>query len=361
MIRPLALLRESWATVLAHRSHSLITGGMVALVMAATIVMIGQSHHQNQAVVDSFNRPELRTVVLTDTNHAGSLDWAQPDRLRSLSSLSTAWAAGEAFDVHNPAFAAGGRVSARMIGPAWDRLPVTLLSGRYPNGPGEALVDSASAAALGLDATGGAVESDGLRSWAVVGLYRPDYDGAPSAVLVPATADATAHSVSALVADSALVAGAVPDIVAVVGDVNLRVDVAAALGDLGQTVIRDVSDRTAETIVAALGVSLLVVALLSLLMVRTRLAEFGRRRALGCSRPAVMALVLLQGMGVIVPAAVGGALLGLAVDALVFGYLVPPAVPAWVLAAMLLGSGVAQVPSAAVAALRDPVLVLRTP
>jgi putative ABC transport system permease protein len=334
---------------------------MVALVMAATIVLIGQSHHQNQAVVDSFNRPELRTVVLTDTGHADSLDWSQPDRLQSLSCLSTAWASGEAFDVHNPALRDGGRVSARMIGPDWNRLPIRLVSGRYPRAQGEALADSAGVAALGLDATGGAVESDDLHNWAVVGEYLPDYDGAPSGVLVPARQGSTAHSVTALITDSTAVEAAVPDIVAVIGDLSLRVDVAAALGDLGTTVIREVSDRTAETIVAAVGVSLLVVALLSMLMVRSRLTEFGRRRALGCSRTAVMGLVLLQGMAVVVPAALGGALVGIVVDVAAFGYLVPPAVPLWVLAAMLLGSGVAQLPSAAVAALRDPVLVLRTP
>ena len=357
----LMLLREAWATVRAHRAHSLITGAAVALVMAATIVLVGQSHSQNQSVVESFNRPELRTFVLTDTSRAGSLDWHQPDRLRSLSALSTAWATSEAFEVANPAFADGGRVSARMIGPAWDRLPITLVSGRLPRDDGEALVDSASAAALGLDATGGAVESAGLRSWAVVGQYRADYDGAPTSVLVAPASGGEVHSISVLVGDSAQLPTAVPDVVAVVGDVNLRVDVAATLGDLGRQVSKEVSDRTAETIVAALSVSLLVVSMLSMLMVRSRFPEFGRRRALGCSRAGVMGLVLVQGMAVVAPAAVLGALVGLVLDAVVFGFLMPPVVPLWVLTSMLLGGCVAQLPSAAVAALRDPVLVLRTP
>lgn len=357
----LMLLREGWATVRAHRAHSLITGFGVALVMAGTVVLIGQSHQQNQAVVDSFNRPELRTVVLTDTSRAGSLDWRQPDRLLSLSSLTTAWATSESFDVANPAFAGGGRVSARMISPTWDQLPITLLSGRLPHGAGEAIVDSASAATLGLDTTGGAVESAALRSWAVVGEYRAEYEGAPTSVLVAPVPGGAVHSISVLVRDSAQLATAVPDVVAVVGDVNLRVDVAATLGDLGSQVSQEVSNRTAEMIVAALGVSLLVVSMLSMLMVRSRFPEFGRRRALGCSRAAVVGLVLVQGMGVIAPAAVAGALVGLIVDAVVFGFLVPPLVPAWVLTSMLLGGCIAQLPSAAVAALRDPVLVLRTP
>ncbi|MCB0913148.1 MAG: hypothetical protein KDB60_16190 [Propionibacteriaceae bacterium] len=355
------LARESWATVRAHRAHSLITGGVVALVMAATIVLVGQAHHQNQGVVDSFNRPELRTIVLTDTTRAGSLDWAQPEHLRSLSDLVTVWATSESFDVANPALPDRGRVSARMISPTWKQLPITLVSGRYPRSPGEALVDSASLAALGLDTSGGAVQSDALRSWAVVGVYRADYDGAPSSVLVAPVADAQAHSISVLVDDSSRVRTAVPDIVATLGDLDLRVDVAAALGDLGREVTRQVSDRTAETIVAALAVSLLVVALLSMLLVRSRHTEFGRRRALGCSRGSVMALVLAQGMAVVVPAAFGGSVLGIMVDVAAFGYLVPVAVPVWVLAAMVLGSCAAQLPSAAAAALRDPVLVLRTP
>ncbi|MGV8909543.1 MAG: ABC transporter permease [Propionicimonas sp.] len=355
------LLREAWATVRAHRAHSLITGAGVALVMAATVVLIGQSHFQNQAVVESFNRPELRTVVLTDTSRAGSLDWQQPDRLRSLSALSTAWASSEAFDVANPAFADGGRVSARMIGPAWDRLPITVVSGRLPRNDREAILDSASAATLGLDATGGAVESAGLRSWAVVGVYRADYNGAPTSVLVGPTTDGAVRSISVLVSDSAQLPTAVPDVVAIVGDGNLRVDVAATIGDLGRQVSQGVSDRTAETIVAALSVSLLVVSMLSMLMIRSRFPEFGRRRALGCSRAGVMGLVMVQGMAVVAPAAVGGALVGVLIDAVVFGFLMPPEVPLWVLTSMLLGACVAQLPSAAVAALRDPVLVLRTP
>ncbi len=357
----LALLREAWATVRALRVHSLITGGVVALVMTTTIVLIGQAHHQNQGVADSFNRPELRTVVVTDADHAGSLNWTQPSQLRSLSCVATAWATSEAFDVGNPALPSAGNVSARMIGPDWNRLPITLVSGRFPEGPGEALVDVAAATALGLDRTGGSVQSATQQAWSVVGTYRTNYSGAPASVLVAPGRYGTAHSISALVRDSAQVQTAVPDIVAVVGDPGLRVDVAAALGDLGREVTREVSDRTAETIVAVLAVSLIVVALLSMLMVRTRLAEFGRRRALGCSRAAVMGLVLLQGMLVLVPAAIGGSALGLGIDLAAFGFLVPAVVPSWILVAMLLGSAVAQLPSSVVAALRDPVLVLRTP
>ncbi len=356
----LSWLREAVATARAHRVHSAVTGLVVALVTAGLLVLVGQARHQNQSVLDGFNRPEFRTATLSDPDGA-ALDWRLAEQVGNLSGLETAWVVGDAFEVTNLHLPRETRVSARMIAGELTALPITLLSGRLPTGPEEAVVDAVGAAALGLDASGGAVEAASGRTWAVVGVYEPLHERAPHAVLVAPAPWAPARTLSVVVRDATRLDAALAEITSVVGSRDLRVSGGSPTGGLAAQLGRDVGDAMAATIAGVLGVGLLVVGLLAALTVRTRAPEFGRRRALGASRSGLVGLVLAQGLAVVIPAAVAGAAVGTAIDLMTFGWLPPLALPWWLIGVLVLGSCLAQLPSAAAAALRDPVRVLRTP
>lgn len=353
-------LREAVATARAHRVHSAVTGLVAALVTAGLLVLVGQAHHQNRIVLDSFNRPEFRTVTLSDTTGT-ALDWRLADQVGSLSGLETAWVVGDAFEVTNLHLPGEARVSARTIAGDLATLPITLISGRLPAGPAEALVDAAGAATLGLDDSGGAVEAASGRSWAVVGVYAPQHERAPQAVLVAPAAGASVRSLTVVVNDARQLDATLAEVTSVVGSRDLKISGGAPVGDLAAQLGRDVGDGMATTIAGVLAAGLLVVGLLAALTVRTRAPEFGRRRALGASRRGLVGLVLTQGLAVVTPAAVVGAAAGTSIDLVAYGWLVSPPLAWWLVAVLVLGSCVAQLPSAAAAALRDPVRVLRTP
>ncbi|MGH8874232.1 MAG: FtsX-like permease family protein [Acidimicrobiia bacterium] len=110
-----------------------------------------------------------------------------------------------------------------------------------------------------------------------------------------------------------------------------------------------------------MGAGLALTALTIYAAVTTRRRDFGRRRALGASRPDIMILILAQSLTVALVGATGGIVAGT--------ILVQRAVAAAPDAGFALAVGVLAVAVAAVAALgpavvaayRDPVRILRVP
>lgn len=113
--------------------------------------------------------------------------------------------------------------------------------------------------------------------------------------------------------------------------------------------------------IVVLGVGLVVVAVTLFGAVSQRRRDFGRRRALGASRSAVVALVLAQ---TFIAALLGG-VVGLATGSFIVWRLVDalpsPSFTAGVLALSMLSALLAAVPPALIAARRDPVQILRVP
>lgn len=353
-------LREAAASARAHHVHSTVIALVVGAVTAGVLLLIGQAHRQNQSVLDEFEQPQFRTVTLADSGGT-AMDWRLAAQVRSLSGVEAAWTAGDAFEVTNSHLPGAARVSARMIGGDFASLPIRLASGRFPHGPDEALLDAAGAAALGLGPSGGAVETDAGRSWAVVGVYQPLHEQAPRTALMEPVGAAPVRSLSVVVRDASQRADALAAVTALAGNRDLRITGALPPDDLGHRIGRQVGDGLLAVIVLVLVVGLMIVGLLAALSVRSRAAEFGRRRALGASRFGLMGLVVAQGLVVVAPAGVVGALAGGVAGVAAFGWLVPWPVAWWLTSVLVLGSCLAQLPSAASAALRDPVRVLRTP
>ncbi|GGB71419.1 hypothetical protein N798_16685 [Knoellia flava TL1] len=362
-MRPAAILGEAWSSALASRAFSILFGGLAGAVVLAVVLLTAQVQAQRESVRVAFEREQFRTVVLVDNQDKGVLPPEMPSRVSSLSTVTRAWSSSEAFEVSNGSLAEGARASAHMLEADWSRLPITLTSGRLPNGPDEAVVDDGSAAALGIDSTGGWVHDDLGRAWSVVGSFVPDHERAPRSVLVPWSGTTPPRSVTVVAGSAADVDATVSSaagLADVTGPTDLTVerstDAAAIGGDVRSTV-----EAWAVVIVATvMGAGVLVLGLLSLLMVHSRRQEFGRRRALGAGRGAIVGLVVAQGVLVIALGAVAGAAAGSAVGWALWAQLVDPSLLAALVVATVALAVSAQVPSAVLAGLRDPVRVLRT-
>jgi putative ABC transport system permease protein len=362
-VKARSVLLEAWRTALSSRAFALLFAGLTAAVVLAITMLTAQVEAQRESVRAAFEQERFRTVSLVDSQDKGVLPAAMRSRVGSLSTVTRAWSASGSFEVWNGALDDGSRVSAQMVDAQWDRLPITLTTGRLPAAPGEALAEDGPATALGVDDTGGWVEDADGRAWSIVGTFRPDHDRAPRSVLVPWQSPTPVRQVTVVAASMTDVepttraAAALTD-VSGPGDLTVeRSDDAAALGgDVTSTV-----ERHAVVIVATvMGAGVLVLGLLSLLMVHGRRQEFGRRRALGAGRGAVIGLVVAQGVLVISVGAVAGALLGSVAGVALWGQVVDPELQGSVVVATVMLAVTAQVPSAVLAGLRDPVRVLRT-
>ncbi|MDT0214597.1 hypothetical protein Q9R29_11935 [Rothia sp. ARF10] len=362
-MRPSAVVGEAWSSALASRAFSLLFGGLAGAVVLAVVLLTAQVQAQRESVRVAFEQEQFRTVALVDNQDKGVLPPGMPVRLSSLSTVTRAWSSSGAFEVSNGDLPQGARVSAHMLDADWSRLPITLTSGRLPRGAGEAVVDDASAAALGIDSTGGWVHDDVGRAWSVVGSYAPHHGRAPRSVLVPWSGTAQPRSVMVVAASAADVDATVRSAAGLAdatGPTDLTVERSTDAAQIGGEVTSTVEAWAVVIVATVMGAGVLVLGLLSLLMVHSRRQEFGRRRALGAGRGAIVGLVVAQGVLVIAFGAVAGALVGSVAGWGLWGQLVAPSLQAALVVATVALGVSAQVPSAVLAGLRDPVRVLRT-
>ncbi|MDO5533462.1 MAG: ABC transporter permease [Propionibacteriaceae bacterium] len=360
-----SVLREAWLSIGAARWFSLVSAALTFVLGALLLALVGQAHVQNTLVGDGFSAPERRTVTVSAQDGVPVLAWGDCTSLTSLREVEACWVSGPAFEVRNPRLGLG-TVSAREVVARWDELPMELLEGRLPDRPGEAIVDQASARVLGLDPTGGSTVDGLQREWAVVGTFRATQPQSPLGVLARADQSnrGNPHSLS-LIAHTvvgvdlatqqalALIAPPTPDAV--------RVSRADGLSALAGELTSGVTEGGFVVVFSVFAATWVVTAMMCLLMVRTRGTEFGRRRALGASRGWILALVLVQGALVTLPAALAGALAGVLWNQLSHHTTTPVTLVVWLVAWQVLGAATAQLPPALAASLKDPVRVLRSP
>ena len=363
-MRALVVLEEAWLTARASRAFSILFGLISFVVVCVVIVLSGQAAAQRASVAATFEQPGLRTVSLVDEQGLQVIPWSMAQLAPGVGGVESAWVLGPAFDVTNGALPATGRASARMFAGDWHHGPLRIVVGRAPENDSEAVVDAATARRLGYDASGGWAAGPFGQQWAVVGVYEPRHDRAPATLLVPYRETTTAQSIS-FTAESLTSVDSLTTIVAGLTEVNgpgqLTVDKSADADDLRTAVSGAVNRYGAMIVITVMATSLLSLAFLSVLMVHARRQEFGRRRALGATRSAIVALVVLQGVLVVTAGALAGIAVGVVVAWLRFDALMPGAFLVMLLVTTVCGSALAQIPSAVAAGLRDPVRVLRTP
>lgn len=364
--RPGALAVEALKTAGAQPVASALTVLLVAVVCAVILATTGQTVRAEEEVLARID--EAGTRVLTVTDESGGAQIA-PGAVTMVDALSgVEWAVGFGFaqDAVNAHLPGGSPVPVRTL---FGEPPNTLqlLRGRWP-APGEAVLGVEAAQTLGLTETAGGISIGPARQLGVVGMFRASdplaaLNGFGLAAPVPRGGE-WLRSIVVLAESPAVVAGLEPAVRAVLDPrdpTGVTIRTSETLTQVRAAVRGELGRYSRGLVTAVLGAGILLIALNLYGSVMGRRRDYGRRRALGASRPTIVLLVVAQ---TTLTATVGAAL-GTAVGVGLIWRITgsPPGAPfpAAIAALALLSATLAAVPPALLAGFRDPVRVLRVP
>lgn len=362
---PLRLLAEGVRATRAQPVATVIGVLVVAVVCVVVLLTTGRSAALERQVVDRIDATGTRLVAVQDSSGGAGMATGTVDAVVRADVVASAFALGPVTDVRNAATGRLGPVVPLrpVYGDVLAHLP--LVAGRAP-GPGEAVAGRAAAGVLGLQTAAGTVDDAG-RAWPVVGIVAGE---GPLAELdnglLAVTEDAAvpARVVYVLAGDAAQVdhVGETVVAVAVAHDARqLVVEIPSGALALRQVVAGDLGAASRQLMAVVLAVGLVLVTTTTFGAVAARRRDFGRRRALGASRSALVVLVLTQTLAAALVGVLVGLAAGLVAVHLVVGVLPTPAFVVGVGTLTVLVATVGAVPPAVLAARRDPVRILRVP
>lgn len=362
------VVAEAWAAARARPLSTLTTALVVALVCLVTLATTGRTaatEHQVLSTVDSLG---TRLITVTDATGTAGVDPSVVAVLENQEGIEWAFALGPAEDATLPSIGATATGVPVAVRPLLGELPAEIgISGGRAARAGEALAGAGAARNLGLTSSAGQAAGSGSPV-AIVGTF--DVEGplggladlvlvrplAPEHVTVRyvyvrAAPGYDVESVADLV--EALVPSATPAAVNVEvaqGALKLRSVLSGALGESSRALMATI-----------LGVGLLLVAITVTGSVNARRRDFGRQRAIGASRSAIVTLVVLSSAIAGALGALVGSLVGVVATSAMFGQVPSAGFVVSLVALSLLVAVLGAVPPAVAAARRDPVRILRVP
>ncbi|GIU91811.1 MAG: hypothetical protein KatS3mg011_0717 [Acidimicrobiia bacterium] len=354
------LVLEALRSAVAQPVSSAVTALIVAGVCAVILSTTGQTVQAERQVLARIDEAGTRSIVISDTNGAAGLTTEAVDRIARIAGVEWVIGLGPATDVR-PAGNPGGDPAAMR--PIYGDLPPQIHTNGAAMGPGRALVGPEAAQTLGLELPfGGGVTNQG--DVAIVGSFTADDPLAflnRSLLTAPATQLRSIHilverpSLVGKVADAALMVLAPADPTAV------AIETSEALAQVRAAVQGELGRFGRNLITAVLAAGLVLTGLNVYGAVSGRRRDFGRRRALGASRPAIITLVCLQtSLSAILGAGIGSTGAWLALYRIT-GLPPEPRFGLAIAVLAVLTAVAAALPPAVVAAFRDPVRVLRVP
>jgi putative ABC transport system permease protein len=359
------VLREALATSRSQPVISAISFVLMAAMVTAVMLTTGKAVGSQEAVLSSVDAVTSRSIVVRAEPSAG-LNAAALDRIDMIDGVSWAVGFGPATDASNVRIAGGPKVPVRL---AYASSFASLGIPRTIPLPGRSLYASRQAAdqmgavqdAVGVATTGG-------REYSLVGVLKMPRNlrFLEPLAIVPSEPDRAAGlSVMVVVVNSPTMANAVARAVASsLGETDaskVTIESSQELAQLRKDVDRQLSRFGRNLVIAILGItsSLIAVMLYSLVLLRRK--DFGRRRALGASRGFIVLMLLAQ-TGY---AAVASTIAGLGVSAVILAIGGDPLpTPSFCLALGVLTVSTALAATAlpaAAAANRDPIRELRVP
>lgn len=371
--RPTTLLREGLAVTRSALGASITLAVIVAGLCIAVFATAGRAAAAERQVADRIEQTGTRLVTVQYTAPTGTFDPQLVTRAAALSQVSWAFGLGPASDAGLALMDGQGRaVPARSVyGSPPPDLPVTV--GRWP-APGEAVVTATSQVSTGLTHPAGAIL---YRDQPVAVVGQVDPTGTltalePYILVNPATTEVpgatgsdtagvtTLYVLADRAADVLAVQDSLQQLIGIDNTTTFTITASQTLADLGIAISGELGTAGRAQSVGVLGAGVLVIALSTYAAVSSRKRDFGRRRALGASRGAIIGLVLTQ---VAIPA-LAGAVVGTAAGWL-FTQIIG-ATPSWTFALAVAVLAVtaalaAAVPVSWAAARRDPVRILRIP
>lgn len=361
-----ALVRDAFLAARGQKVSTIAGVLVVALVCIVVLVTTGRTAATEQEVVGSISGLGARIIAVTDASGDAGIQLDSVAAVEDLEGVTWAFGLGDATEGTNAGLPAQPGVTMRaLIG----ELPedVALLEGRGLAAEHEALVGTAAQSMLGLvDVVGavtdrqqqvgtvGLIEASGILSFLNESvLYRPgSTDGLTVRYIYVAVDDA--NQAEFIAADIAAVIHAEhPE--------GVDVAVSDSVIALGDVVSGQLGESARQLMVMVLAAGLVLVALTTFASVSARRRDFGRRRALGASRSALVALVVMQ----TTVSAVIGALVGSVIGAVLIVALTGTSASAMFVTGVatlaIVMAAVAALAPALLGATRDPVTVLRVP
>lgn len=357
--------REAIASAWAHKGSSVVVA-LVALAMtAATFLTAGRAAATEASVLASVDEAGPRLLTVNIANPAPGLDEATVQRIEELPGTEWVLALGAARDVRALGSSFGNNVAARtLLSPLPDLVMQDL--GRMPLA-GEAIIGRDAQERLQLAHPSGSIV-DGGGARAIVGRFVADgaLTGLGRLALVSADRAAAGDRATLLyiLAEDATSVAPVERAVRSVAGVpldQLTVETSPELVDLSAVVSGAVGAFGRQLAIGAMLAGLVLISLTMILAMNSRRRDIGRRRALGASRSAIMALTLAE---VAIPS-VGGVAIGACVSAsalVAFGEPLPSlAFTGFATLLLALAGMTAAAPPAMLAARQEPVRILRVP
>lgn len=360
------LFAEAVRVARAQPVASTVTTLIVAAVCGVILSTTGQTIQAENAILSRIDDAGTRSITLTDTEGRAGMDPDSVRRIERLSGLEWVVGLGPASDVRAAGIPGGEPVALR---PMYGTIPPQVAYSEWDVAPGTALVGPEAQTLLGLRVPAGGVESSDGSSYAVVGWFDAGdplehLDRSILAAPDPAVVSPVVRTIHVLAQRPDQVAALADAVVAVVGPSDpssLGVQTSESLAQIRAAVAGELGTYGRRLVLMILGAGLVLVVLNMYGAVTTRRRDFGRRRALGASRGAIIALVTMQTAitGVL------GAALGIAVGTSVVWRLThqlpDPAFAVAVAVLAVIATIAAALPPAVVAAHRDPVKALRVP
>lgn len=362
------ILRECWAAVRARPVSSVTTALVIGLVCLVTLATTGRAAAIEQRVLDSVDSIGTALITVTDSNGSAGIHPSVVEVIGDLDGVDWAFALGPADDALPPDLTAsldGEPLTARSL---LGELPgeVLLTAGRSAR-TGEAVAGRGAARSLGLvDAVGG-VSVRG-QPVAVVGTFTAtgpldaldstvlirDDDSAPPIVRYVYVRAEVGYDVAAL-------AEVIQAILPAEAPSAVTVELAQGAIDLREVLAGSLGESSRQLMLMVLGIGLLLVAITMTGAVNARRRDFGRQRAIGATRSAIVAMVLIQSLMSGAIGAVVGSAAGVAVMWGIAGAAPSLTFTLSVVLLSLLVTIVGAAPPAIAASRRDPVSILRVP
>lgn len=366
--RSAELIRDAAAGARAQLATTLTLVLVLATVSFSILVTTGQAAANEAQVVGQIDSAGTRLIVISDDGGAAGILPSAPSALGRLSDVTWTLGLGAAADVVNPALPASPVGARAMVG----ELPpgFTLVQGRPPR-PGEAIVGIGATDALNLGPGLGrvrAVADSNADPVGVVGVFKatgPLANLNDSVLIASTPYDVdTLRYVYVLASDVTVIdrlEGVLTTSTPALNPAALTVETPKGAIALRDVIAGRLGAASRQLMAVVMGVGAVIIAVTVLSAVISRRREFGRRRALGATRSALVATLLAQAaIGAIIGTAVGtGA--GVATLAATTG-----ALPTWEFVVGVAGLAVlltlvTSAPIAAYAAFRDPLRILRVP
>lgn len=360
---PRRAVAESTAETRAHPVTTAILLVVSVAMTAATLLTVGRSAAAERDILDGLDAEGARLITVTALDTSPGIPLEQLKTIGEFPEVEWVFGLGPAEDVRSGPTAERANIAARGLVTELPPL-VAITVGRGP-ASGEAVVSDAAQRALRLQQPAGwvTVDSD---PYAVVGSFAAsgviaDLDRlvltggsveSPDATLVYILVK-EAQNVPLVAERTEFIVGRDPDLVSIRTSDQL---VAA-----NRVISGEVGAFSRQIAVGAVILGLLLVLLTVSLALAGRRADMGRRRALGSSRSALVALVLMIVGLPTLAGAVLGTVVGLSATLAIGGSLPDLDVVLAINTLTLSVAVLATVPPALHVSLQDPVAVLRVP